>query len=130
MIINGEIVQDSDPRAIAKRGAPPAAQRAPNAGPRIAGINSAPQPPRGQPPQQQPGGAGEGEGVDGILTPLSRIVGIEGRRVTIPPIPQLNFGGYAFPLVHAAVAAGVALLSGDVKYALASLVALAILNPK
>ncbi|KAH9260125.1 hypothetical protein BASA81_001900 [Batrachochytrium salamandrivorans] len=128
MIINGEIVQDNDPRAIAKRGAPPATQRTQNSGPRIAGINSTPQPQRGQQPQQ-PGG-GDGEGVDGMLTPLSRIIGIEGRRITIPPIPQINFSGYAFPLVHAAVAAMVALLSGDAKYALACLVALAILNPK
>lgn len=131
MIINGEIVQDNDPRAIAKRGGGAGAPKTNNFGngPRIVGINSPST--QQQQQQQQPGrGPVQGEDADGMLSPLSKLIGIEGRRIQIPPISALKFRGYSFPMIHALVSALVAMLTGDVRYALACLLALAILNPK
>jgi hypothetical protein len=143
VIIDGEIVQDNDPRAIARRGGSAGAGGAQgqaqqrrgsrvtglgdlgsNAGARGGGNNS-----RTTAGHQQAGQA-QDDDVDGLLTPLSKILGIQGRRLEIPSIPRISFVGYSFPLIHMIVALFVLLFTGNWRYGLLSFFALAILNPK
>ena len=43
----------------------------------------------------------QANGPDGVLTPISRAIGIEGRHLTAPPIPQLGFNGPTrIPYIH------------------------------
>ena len=140
VIINGEIVPDNDPRAVARRGSSTTTQQQQplqNRGARVAsfgdlGSNNQ----RRASAHSGGGGSGPANGppvdddVDGLLTPLSKIIGIAGKRVEIPPVPRINFAGYSFPLVHVVVSVLAMLLFGNWRYFIVAFLALAILNPK
>ena len=138
VIINGEIVPDDDPRAIARKSATGGGGTAGStsnqrAGPRLMSmgdLGSTGQQRRGsQAAGGNAGGAPVADDVDGLLTPLSKLLGIPGRRVQIPPIPQIKFTGYAFPLVHVVVSLFAMLAFGNWRYFIVALLGLAILNP-
>lgn len=141
VIINGEIVPDNDPRALAKRGGNQTGQQASQRqtqGSRIVSfgdINSGAQRQQGQRGGNSGGNAQGPTGphdddVDGLLTPFSRVLGIQGNRLHLPPIPRLNFTGYSFPLVHVVASLLVMLVMGNWRYSIVAFIALSILNPK
>jgi len=141
VIINGEIVPDNDPRAVARRGsaagtgtAAPASGLNQRGGARVMSFGDLGGNGGRRPSTQQPaGGPGNGDGgaaddVDGMLTPLSKLMGIAGRRVDVPPVPQIKFTGYSFPLVHLVVAVLVMLFTGSWRYGVLAFIALAMFN--
>lgn len=137
VIINGEIVPDNDPRAIARRGSSTTTTTTTaNRGPRVVSLGDSGSGTRGRNNSVTRGGpgapqpAGPEDDVDGLLTPLSKILGIAGKRVDVPPVPQIKFTGYSFPLVHLLVSALVMLMFGNWRYFIAAFLALAVLNPK
>ena len=137
VIINGEIVADSDPRALARKAPLPSSASSTKGGPRVNTFNTIGQQQQQQQQQQQRRGSmpqqpsqQPGDEPDGLLTPLSQLIGVAGKRVSIPPVPQINFQGYSFPLIHLLVSAGSFLVFNNWRYALVCFVALAVLNPK
>ena len=148
VIINGEVVPDNDPRAKQFRGSKGGSSGGggfggsnsnggglQNRGARVVSIGDFTGQQSQQQQQQQFGGRGPQAGgaeddVDGLLTPLSRLLGIAGRRVQIPPIPQINFAGYSFPMIHLAVSLLGVLFMGSWRIGFIVFIALAIVNPK
>jgi len=108
IIINGEIVPDDDPRAVAKRRGSATTQQQQqqprrgiatlgSTGANTGGRNSQQQ----QQQQQQNDPMG---GLDGLLSPLSRMLNIEGKRLMFPPIPYISFQGFGLPYIALVVA--------------------------
>ena len=136
VIINGEIVQDSDPRAKQLRGESSSrSSSTPSSGQRkgriasFADLNSQNQQQQQRGRQQNFQGSHD-EDVDGLLTPISRILGIAGKRLTIPAIQQIGFTGYSFPLIHIFASILFSLLVGNWRFAIVFFLALSIINPK
>lgn len=103
LILNGEVLQDNDPRAIRHRAnAAAAAQRGPG---------GARQHAAGGPPGGGGGGVGGGDGgaaapgaVAGPVELLAEKLGIAGKTLNIPAIPALGTGEVAIPYVWIAIA--------------------------
>jgi len=100
-ILNGEIVQDNDPR-LRNRQTSASAGDVRTAAPAVGGGAG--------------GAAGSGGGgVGGVLDGLARALGVEGKTWASPPVPQLGWRSVDIPLVYLILAAGlifVVLLSG------------------
>lgn len=97
LIINGEIVRDDDPRAVAQRGRKASASS--QSGSRARGVQTLHDPPARD---GRAGGAGDAAGgnhappnyeADGPLAPVAQWLGLAGKAWIIPPVPQLNFQG-------------------------------------
>jgi len=97
LIINGEIVSDDDPRAVAQRGRKASASS--QSGSRARGVQTLHDPPARD---GRAGGAGDAAGgnhappnyeADGPLAPVAQWLGLAGKAWIIPPVPQLNFQG-------------------------------------
>ena len=106
IIINGEIIPDSDPRAKAAR-AQKASPTAAGQGPRFGSINQsgdAPSHTADRPPAH--GGAGFGRpgaaGVAGAgpLDQLAEFIGVRGKTITVPAIPPIGMPAVAVEYIH------------------------------
>ena len=109
-ILNGECIPDNDPRAVRARADRQSRKRTADNSSRNEQASGRQfqeyERPRnnGTAPQ-----AGSGAG-QGVLDPLARTLGIEGKTITIPPI--LGVPGREIQMVHLLVAALVVLLAG------------------
>jgi hypothetical protein len=115
LIVNGEIVPDNDPRAVARRGKSNSPLVTPTRGVRdVAGVQTLHDPPRaagGRGPGQQHPPADYDE--DGPLASVAQLLGISGRKVKVPAIPQINMNsGLAMPLINVVAACGAGALFG------------------
>ncbi len=95
LIIDGEIVADDDPRAIARRQPKPQPQQA-RAGPHTV--------------RQQGGVGGGGAAPPGPLDALATAMGIQGRSLTIPAIASIP--ARDVPLIHAVLVGGLTVFFG------------------
>ena len=91
LIIDGEIVQDNDPRAVARRKPAAPTPTAPTHAP-----------PMRRAPPGQPGGGGGGGGGGGAnaspLDALANAIGVHGQMVEIPAVASIP--GRAVPTIH------------------------------
>ena len=85
LIIDGEIVQDNDPRAIARRNPKPAASQPAGRGPNIHSVGVG----GGVGGGGGGGGGGAGGAGGGPLDQIADALGIRGRTVEIPAISRL-----------------------------------------
>lgn len=111
-IIDGEIVQDDDPRAVARRQSRAArgsgtSRGGPGEGSGAGGSASR----RGGFGPVIPAGDAPAEDPDGLLAPLARASGLAGRFVTIPAVAALGTRELKIPLIEV-IAAGLAVALG------------------
>ena len=98
-IINGEIVQDDDPRLKQRR----PQEAAPAARPKFGGVHSPSSPSARQAAPAAPaaGGGGGASPLSGLLDPLATTLGIAGQSVAIPALGPIPAG--EVELVHLAL---------------------------
>ena len=87
LIIDGEIVQDNDPRAVARRKPAAPTPTAPTHAP-----------PMRRAPPGQPGGGGGGGANASPLDALANAIGVQGQVVEIPAVASIP--GRAVPTIH------------------------------
>lgn len=141
LIINGEVVPDSDPRAVERRRKSSGGATSNsgsnsfnnNSATRKTGITSlhdSSSAPAGsnRPPQAANNNNQQVNNEDGILAPLAVLLKVEGKKMVLPPIHQIGFEGASFPLVNVIFTAIVGLFSSSIKMAAGAFIILIILK--
>ena len=98
LIIDGEIVQDNDPRAVARRKPAAPTPTAPTHAP-----------PMRRAPPGQPGGGGGGANAS-PLDALANAIGVQGQIVEIPAVASIP--GRSVPMIHLILLGGATLFFG------------------
>jgi hypothetical protein len=115
LIINGEIIPDSDPRAVAVRRKSSSGANAASPGTaRQTGVQTLHSAPSNDPSAGR-GGAPPPPNYDedGPLAPVAQLLNLQGKKLTIPPIPQINYQGtLSIPMINLLASAGAGALLG------------------